>query len=60
MDDEDILIRDLMFSSQTIFTAEQMRELEQDAPWIKLTDDGYECSRGMVELIHFMFGNKTG
>ena len=48
---DDEKIRYMLRSSATVLTDEQMAEIEQDAPWIKIHDDGIEYSRGMVELL---------
>ena len=57
-EDQDLMIRDLIMATSTHITPEQMREIEQDAPWIRLTDDGIEYSRGMVELLQSIFNRE--
>lgn len=56
--EEDILVRDLLISSSIHMTEEQMKELEQDAPWMEITEDGIIYSKGMAELIRYTFGEK--
>lgn len=53
--EKDRLIWDMILSSSTRLTDEQMKEIEQEAPWFKFTDDGIEYSRGMIELLKYEF-----
>lgn len=49
---EDKIIRDMMASAAKKFTEEELAEIEQDAPWIEITDEGIKYSRAMVELLN--------
>ena len=54
--EQDVIIRDMLLSTAKKFTPEEMAEIEQDAPWIEITDDGIKYSRGMVELLRGLNG----
>lgn len=57
---EDQLLRDLICSSSICLTEEDMKDLQQEAPWLRLTEDGIEFSRGMVELMRYIWGKWDG
>ncbi len=48
---DDEKLRDLLLQTARQFTAEEMKEIEQNAVWFELTDDGIKMSRGMSEFL---------
>lgn len=49
--DVDTLMRDFLASSATVLTEEQKKELDDNSPWVEVTEEGILCSKGMVKLL---------
>lgn len=55
LEEEDAYIRDMLLSTATQFTDEQMDEIKSEAIWFEFTDDGLKVSKGMVEFFKKCF-----
>jgi hypothetical protein len=49
--DEDILLIDLLNSTACHFTPKEWEKIQNEAPWIKITNEGIEVSQGWKDLI---------
>lgn len=52
--EEDDLIRKLIYDTQVNFTDEQWKQIEDEAPWCQITEDGIKYSKGWREMFSYV------